>query len=106
MAGEPLWSWSDYKMDGRPIITLEDYSITAFGREAEINQFVKEVSRYSKNSTRMLMKLVAYWGTGKSTFLYNICNRINDQLFFGDELEEPKNGRFTHVLAFYQETPQ
>ncbi len=100
------WTWKDYEMDGKPAISLADYTIRAFGRDDEINEFLNNVSRYSKSSTRMLMKLVAYWGSGKSTFLYNICYIINDRLFFGDELESPEKGIYRHVLAFFQEKPE
>lgn len=99
------WTWEDYKLLRSPIISFEDYRIKAYGRTEEIATFVDELEKFSSMSTRMLRKLVAYWGSGKSTYLYNICYNVNDQLFFGDECEDPKEGNFAHVLAFFEKTP-
>ena len=99
------WSWGEYELLSSPTISFEDYRINAYGRNSEMAQFVDELARYSKKSTRMLRKLVAYWGSGKSTYLYNICYHVNERLFFGDEVESPKDGNFTHVLAFFEKIP-
>lgn len=99
------WTWKDYELIGSPTISFEDYRIKAYGRDEEIAAFVDDLARYSVRSTRMLRRLVAYWGSGKSTFLYNVCYQVNKRLFFGDEMEDPKQGLFRHVLAFFVSTP-
>ena len=96
------WSWSDYELLGSPTIAFEDYRIKAYGRDEEIAVFVDELVKYCRRSTRMLRKLVAYWGTGKSTYLYNVCYNVNSRLFFGDEVENAKDGKFQHALAFFE----
>jgi hypothetical protein len=96
------WTWADYELSSSPIISLDDYRIKAYGRDEEIAAFVDELARYSRKSTRMLRRLVAFWGSGKSTYLYNICFNVNNRLFFGDEAENPKDGNFTHTLAFFE----
>ena len=99
------WSWSDYELLGSPTIAFEDYRIKAYGRDEEIAVFVDELVKYCRRSTRMLRKLVAYWGTGKSTYLYNVCYNVNSRLFFGDEVEDAKDGKFQHALAFFEKLP-
>ena len=99
------WTWEDYELFGSPTIDFSDYRIKAYGRADEIAQFAEELKKYSSRSTRMLRKLVAYWGSGKSTYLYNVCYEVNKRLFFGDESENPKEGNFTHVLAFFEKIP-
>lgn len=99
------WTWKDYELFGSPTIDFSDYRIKAYGRADEIAEFVEELKKYSSRSTRMLRKLVAYWGSGKSTYLYNVCYQVNRRLFFGDEVENPKEGNFTHVMAFYEKKP-
>ena len=99
------WNWSDYRMEGSIPITLEDWTITAFGRSEEILKMVDAVSYSAEKGYRKLLRLIEWHGTGKSTFLYNVCYNINDSLFFGDELENPKEGVFTHVLALYLTEP-
>lgn len=99
------WTWQDYELLGSPAISFEDYRIKAYGRADEIAALVEDLSTYAKRSTRLLRKLVAYWGSGKSTYLYNVCYEVNRRLFFGDEAENLEDGDFTHVLAFYQKTP-
>jgi hypothetical protein len=99
------WDWSDYGLLGSPTISFDDYRIRAFGRENEITETINELATYSKKSTRVLRKLVAYWGSGKSTYLYNICYNTNKRLFFEDEIERPNEGLYTHMLAFFQKGP-
>lgn len=99
------WTWEDYELLASPAIDFSDYRIKAYGRDEEVTAFVEELKKYSSRSTRMLRRLVAYWGSGKSTYLYNVCYKVNKRLFFGDELENPKEGNFTHVLAFFQKIP-
>ncbi|MGF3572198.1 MAG: hypothetical protein ACQXXG_02075 [Candidatus Bathyarchaeia archaeon] len=99
------WTWADYELLGSPTITFDDYRIKAYGRDEEIAAFVDELAKYTKKSARMLRKLVAYWGSGKSTFLYNACYNVNQRLFFGDEIENPKEGNFAHALAFFEKVP-
>jgi hypothetical protein len=99
------WTWTDYEMEGPPPISFEDWTITAYGREIEINELVERIKYYSERGARQLLRLIAYYGTGKSTFLYNVCYRINDRLFFGDEIEKPEEESFRHVLALYLKGP-
>jgi len=96
------WTWADYELFGPPTIALDDYKIKAYGRDEEIAAFVDEIGKYSKKSTRMLRRLLAYWGSGKSTYLYNMCHHVNNRLFFGDENENATVGDFTHTLAFFE----
>lgn len=99
------WKWSDYRMGGTIPITLEDWTITAFGRSEEIDKMMKAVSYSAEKGYRKLLRIIEWYGTGKSTFLYNVCHNITDSLFFEDELENPKEGVFTHVLALYLTEP-
>jgi len=96
------FEWSNYELSRAPTIELGDYKIKAYGRDEEIAAFVSEYADYSAKSTRLMCRLLAYWGTGKSTYLYNLCHRVNERLFFGDEIENPKTGDFTHALAFFE----
>lgn len=100
-----LWTWNDYELLHSPTIEYGDYRIKAYGRDEEIQETVDELANYARNSTRMLRRLVAYWGSGKSTYLYNICHSVNQRLLFGDEVERPEEGDFTHVLAFFEIKP-
>lgn len=100
------WTWMHYKLEGPPIISPDDWTIKAYGRENEINELVQRIKYFSERKTRQLLRLKEYWGTGKSTFLYNVCYRINNSLFFGDEIEEPEKEKYSHVLAFYLKEPQ
>jgi ABC-type iron transport system FetAB ATPase subunit len=99
------WTWNDYRMEGPLPITLEDWTITAYGRENEIQKIVDDVSYAAEKGHRKLLRLIEWHGTGKSTFLYNVCYHINNDLFFGDKLENPQEGVFTHVLALYLTEP-
>jgi hypothetical protein len=99
------WTWNDYQLLHSPTISFEDYRIKAYGRDKEIKETIDELANYARKSTRMLFKLVAYWGSGKSTYLYNVCYNVNQRLFFDDEIERPKDGNFTHVLAFFEKIP-
>jgi hypothetical protein len=99
------WTWMDYKMEGPPPIVFEDWTINAYGRETEINELVERIKYYSERGARQLLRLIAWWGSGKSTFLYNACYRINDRLFFGDEIEKPEEESYRHVLALYLKGP-
>lgn len=99
------WTWNDYDLTSSPTISFDDYRIKAYGRDKQINETIDELANYSKNSTRLLRKLEAYWGMGKSTYLYNICYNVNKRLFFEDEIEKPINGIYTHVFAFFQKVP-
>lgn len=99
------WTWDDYQMEGPPPIVFEDWTIKAYGRSKEIDELVKRVKYFSDKATRQLLRLIEWWGTGKSTFLYNVCYNINESLFFGDELEKPEEGNYRHVVALYQTEP-
>jgi hypothetical protein len=92
-------------MEGPLPLTLEDWTITAFGRDEEIRNILGTVSYAAEKGHRNLLRLKEWYGTGKSTFLYNVCYHINESLFFGDELENPEDGVFTHVLALYLTEP-
>lgn len=99
------WTWKDYRMEGPLPITLEDWTITAFGRSNEINKILNDITYSAEKGYRNLFRIIEWYGTGKSTFLYNLCYHINDSLFFGDKLEDPEKGLFTHVLALYLTEP-
>jgi hypothetical protein len=99
------WSWKDYRMEGPLLLSLEDWTITAFGRGNEINKILNSISYSAEKGYRNLFRIIEWYGTGKSTFLYNLCYHINDSLFFEDKLENPEKGFFTHVLALYLTEP-
>jgi len=92
-------------MDGPPILALEDYTINAYGRADEISELVQRIASYAKQSARLLLRLVRRWGSGKSTLLYNVCDQVNESLFFEDQLEDPEQGVFRHVIGLYQKVP-
>lgn len=99
------WTWIDYDMEGPPPIDFDDWTIEAYGRESEINELVERMKYFSERGARQLLRLIAWWGSGKSTFLYNVCYRINDRLFFADEIEKPEEESYRHVLALYLKGP-
>lgn len=103
---EPIWSWADYKLSGKPEMAWGDQTFKACGRDEEINDLLSNLEDSVKTLTRVFLRLRDYWGAGKSTFLYNLCERINDELFFKDRLGLPAKGNYTHVLAFYLKAPR
>jgi hypothetical protein len=92
-------------MEGPPPIVFEDWTIKAYGREREIDELVERIKYFSDKGARQLLRLIAWWGSGKSTFLYNVSHKMNVSLFFEDENEKPNVGNYRHVLAFYLKGP-
>lgn len=92
-------------MESKPIISLDDFRFTCFGREDELKTLLRDISYSAGKSTRQLLRLEAWWGTGKSTYLYNLCYLVNRSLFFGDDLENASTGLFRHVLGIYEDGP-
>lgn len=98
------FNWSDYGLCGLPTLSLDDYTFQALGLDDYFQQIL-EVIKASKGKN-IRWKLTGYWGVGKSTFIYNLCYRINDNFFFKDCLENQSAGEYTHVLALYINIPR
>lgn len=101
----PKYTWDDYRMTGPPTFDYGDFTTTAFGREEAIGETVTSIGRHAQNSTRYLRRLVYYWGSGKSTYLYNLCHSLNKDYFFSDQLEDLDQQSYLHVLGVFLKTP-
>jgi len=100
-----FFDWKDYKLDGLPALSLDDYTFQAIGMDDLFQDVLAKLKMAIQQRLSVNWKIIGYWGVGKSTFIYNLCSRINDRFFFEDEMEARAN-RFGHVLSIYVECPK
>ena len=76
------FEWSDYELAGPPTFFLGDYTIMAFGRVRAISHLMTRMRRIWKRDESVRWILMDFWGTGKSTLMYNLCHELNKRWFF------------------------
>jgi hypothetical protein len=100
------FNWNDYGLCGLPTLSLDDYTFQALGLDDLFHQVLEKIKTSEEKNVRIRWRLIGYWGIGKSTFIYNLCYRINDAFFFGDYLENQIVKNYKHILALYINTPR
>jgi hypothetical protein len=98
--------WKDYNLIGPPTLSYDDYTFQALGLDNLFQQIIEKIGYSEEIDARIKWRLIGYWGIGKSTFIYNLCYRSNELLFFGDCIEKPNVGKYGHVLSLFVNTPR
>ncbi|HML01893.1 MAG TPA: hypothetical protein VK487_00815 [Candidatus Bathyarchaeia archaeon] len=92
------FEWNDYRLNGPPSISLEDYTFNAFGCRQIISDYLNRIRKIRNRQESIRWILMDFWGRGKSTLAYNLCHMINAELFFSP--------RTCSMLAIFVDHPQ
>jgi hypothetical protein len=92
------FGWADYELVGPLTLSLDDYTIKAFGCDEVFDYLLSRATTIRHRSESIRWMLVEFWGRGKSTLMYNFCNEINKRLFFSSPTSP--------ILALYVNYPK
>ena len=99
------FSWSDYHLLGPIALSLDDYTFRAYGLGTFYAKILGDLKRVIEERCPVRWRLSGLWGEGKSTFLYNLCHRVNNLLYFNDEFENLCLSSRCHMLSIYVPKP-
>ena len=99
------FSWSDYYLSGPIALSPDDYTFKAYGLDTFFNKTLSDMKRVIEEGRPARWILSGLWGEGKSTFVYNLCYRVNALFYFNDELENQRWLNECHMLSIYVPKP-
>jgi hypothetical protein len=96
--------WSDYDLSGPITLSPEDYTFRAFGLETFYEKTLHYLKKAVEKGCRGWM-ISGLLGEGKSTFVYNLCHKVNNSFYFEDDLENQRQSEH-HILSIYVNKPK
>jgi hypothetical protein len=92
------FEWHDYELSGPPNVSLDDYTFCSFGCTQILENYLAEIRKIRAKNESVRWLVLDFWGRGKSTLMYNLCSKINSNLFFSAEVSP--------TLAVFVDHPQ
>lgn len=100
--------WSDYALRSRPVYDPNDYTSRLVDQKELFDDYIDMLKEQAIGGKRFGRTWRQIWGYGKSIFLFNVCDFLNRNFFWGEDLEvESKNrkGAYQRILAIFLPRP-
>ena len=101
--------WSDYALRSRPVYDPNDYTARLVNQKQLFEDYINMLKEQAIGGKRFGRTWRQIWGYGKSIFLFNVCDSLNRNFFWGEDFEVEsinRKGAYERILAIFLPSPQ